>query len=47
MNNNINNLLTPEVSLGQLHNVTFIANVFMMTFFTALGLESLKLYVGE
>ena len=43
MSNNIDNFIN-DVGLG---NVTFIANVFMMTFFTALGVETVRSFVGE
>ena len=43
MSNNIDNFIN-DVGLG---NVTFIANVFMMTFFTALGVETVRNFVGE
>ena len=47
---NINNLLFTEASSvvtnSQLQNVTFLQNAFMVTFFTFLGLEGLKYFIG-
>ena len=43
MSNNIDNFIN-DVGMS---NVTFIANVFMMTFFTALGVETVRSFVGE
>ena len=47
---NINNLLFTEassvVTTNQLQNVTFLQNAFMVTFFTFLGLEGLKYFIG-
>ena len=48
---NINNLLFTEassvVTTNQLQNVTFLQNAFMVTFFTFLGLEGLKYFIGR
>ena len=48
---NINNLLFTEASSvvtnSQLQNVTFLQNAFMVTFFTFLGLEGLKYFIGR
>ena len=47
---NINNLLFTEassvVTTNQMQNVTFLQNAFMVTFFTFLGLEGLKYFIG-
>ena len=47
---NINSLLFTEASVGttsNLQNVTFLQNAFMVTFFTYLGFEGLKYFIGE
>ena len=47
---NINNLLFTEASVGttsHLQNVTYLQNAFMVTFFTYLGVEGLKYFIGQ
>ena len=47
---NFNNLLFTEASVGStshLQNVTFLQNAFMVTFFTYLGVEGLKYFIGQ
>ena len=47
---NINSLLFTEASVGttsNLQNVTFLQNAFMVTFFTYLGFEGLKYFIGQ
>ena len=47
---NLNNLLFTEASVGSsshLQNVTFLQNAFMVTFFTYLGVEGLKYFIGQ
>ena len=47
---NINSLLFTEASVGttsHLQNVTFLQNAFMVTFFTYLGIEGLKYFIGQ
>ena len=47
---NINSLLFTEASVGTtspLQNVTFLQNAFMVTFFTYLGIEGLKYFIGQ
>ena len=44
------NLLFTEASVGttsNLQNVTFLQNAFMVTFFTYLGVEGLKYFIGQ
>ena len=49
---NINSLLFTEAngnlgSTSHLKNVTFLQNAFMVTFFTYLGIEGLKYFIGQ
>ena len=47
---NINSLLFTEASVGttsHLQNVTFLQNAFMVTFFSYLGVEGLKYFIGQ
>ena len=47
---NINSLLFTEASVAHtshLQNVTFLQNAFMVTFFTYLGIEGLKYFIGQ
>ena len=44
---NMNNFLLTEANTSPLQNVTFLSNVFMMTFFTALGFKAINNIVGE
>ena len=46
---NINRFLFTEANAAssQLQNVTFLANVFTMTFFSALGIHTVANFLGE
>ena len=44
---NMNNFPLTEATTSPLQNVTFLSNVFMMTFFTALGFNTLNSVIGE